>query len=260
MHPRINIPPAPALKRVAIHQPNLLPRLKVLQKLAAADLWVVLDNVQYCPREWQNRARLVALHGANQSFWLSIPVTRPQGRHTEIRDVGLVDAAAVPPLIGRTLIHTFRRSPHWNEVAAILDDMGSALNTRTLSALAVDTTLTLLRSAGFQPQVRHASSLNSSGHGSQLIASICEEVQGDIYLADSGALDYLNVNHFSKSKVLWQTWQPPASSAWPGIPSWRDISAINYLAREGLAATRAHLAAAPLVPTRPSLSADRDES
>ncbi|MBU6427323.1 WbqC family protein [Patescibacteria group bacterium] len=48
---------------VVVHQPNFLPRLKVLQKLAAADVWCVLDSVQYNPREWQNRARIVAVHG-----------------------------------------------------------------------------------------------------------------------------------------------------------------------------------------------------
>lgn len=44
---------------VAIHQPNLFPRLKILQKLALADIWIVLDNVQYCQREYQNRTLIV---------------------------------------------------------------------------------------------------------------------------------------------------------------------------------------------------------
>ncbi|GAA2769691.1 hypothetical protein GCM10020219_041490 [Nonomuraea dietziae] len=34
-------------RRVAIHQPNLFPRLTTLAKLWAADCWVVLDNVQF---------------------------------------------------------------------------------------------------------------------------------------------------------------------------------------------------------------------
>ena len=89
--------------RAVIHQPNFLPRLKVLQKIAAADIWVVLDSVQYCEREWQNRARLVALHGSNNSYWLSVPVHRPNGQETLIKDVTLVDPNKSVRLIKNTL-------------------------------------------------------------------------------------------------------------------------------------------------------------
>src|SRR5688500_306398 len=82
-----------ATMRVATHQPNLFPRLKVLQKLASADVWIVLDNVQYCPREWQNRARIVVAHGSSSSFWLTTPVSRSKGRDTLIQDVAVVDPA-----------------------------------------------------------------------------------------------------------------------------------------------------------------------
>ncbi|CAN3978238.1 WbqC family protein [Kitasatospora purpeofusca] len=47
----------------AIHQPNLLPRLSVLAKILAADVWVVLDDVQHARRDYQHHARLGALTG-----------------------------------------------------------------------------------------------------------------------------------------------------------------------------------------------------
>ncbi|MFE6746426.1 WbqC family protein [Kitasatospora purpeofusca] len=47
----------------AIHRPNLLPRLSVMAKILAADVWVVLDDVQYARRDYQHRARLGALTG-----------------------------------------------------------------------------------------------------------------------------------------------------------------------------------------------------
>jgi hypothetical protein len=34
-------------RRCAIHQPNFLPRLSTLAKIYAADVWVVLDDVQF---------------------------------------------------------------------------------------------------------------------------------------------------------------------------------------------------------------------
>ncbi|MFD8320729.1 WbqC family protein [Kitasatospora purpeofusca] len=76
----------------AIHQPNLLPRLSVLAKILAADVWVVLDDVQHARRDHQHRARLGALTG-DATRWLSLPTSLPNGRVTLIRDARLTDPA-----------------------------------------------------------------------------------------------------------------------------------------------------------------------
>jgi len=42
----------------AIHQPNFFPRLSTLAKLYAADVWVILDDVQFSRRDYQHRCYL----------------------------------------------------------------------------------------------------------------------------------------------------------------------------------------------------------
>ncbi|MBI3637246.1 MAG: WbqC family protein, partial [Candidatus Rokubacteria bacterium] len=44
--------------KVAIHQPHYLPWLGYLAKWAAADVFIVLDTVQYEKNGWQNRNRI----------------------------------------------------------------------------------------------------------------------------------------------------------------------------------------------------------
>jgi len=39
----------------AIHQPNFFPRLSTLAKLFTADIWVILDDVQFTRRDYQHR-------------------------------------------------------------------------------------------------------------------------------------------------------------------------------------------------------------
>lgn len=226
--------------RVAIHQPNFLPRLKVLQKIAAADMWVVLDSVQYCSREWQNRTRIVSLHGDYPSHWLSIPVYRPEGQQTRIKDVRILNPTATVRLIKHDLIHAFRRSEYWNSLQGILSGFDSALASATLTGACVELTITLLNIANINPAVIYASSLVASGKSSGLMASICNVVGADGYLADSGAQAYLRSDDFKGIKIMWQNWVEPKEQ-WPGIYSWRDISGINYLFREGPAAFRNHL-------------------
>jgi hypothetical protein len=74
---------------VCIHQPNFLPRAKVLDKMLAADLTIYLDDVQYVPREWQNRSLVKGPDG--MPHWLSIPVltkgrSRPPIVQCEVAD------------------------------------------------------------------------------------------------------------------------------------------------------------------------------
>jgi len=55
----------------AIHQPQYLPWLGYFDKIDRADVFVLLDTVQYKKNEWQNRNRIKTATGAQ---WLTVPV------------------------------------------------------------------------------------------------------------------------------------------------------------------------------------------
>src|SRR5918912_1436497 len=57
--------------RVAIHQPHYLPWLGLLHRMAAADLFVLLDHVQFERGNYQNRTQ-VRINGV--PHWLTVPV------------------------------------------------------------------------------------------------------------------------------------------------------------------------------------------
>jgi len=57
--------------KVAIHQPHYLPWLGYLDKIDAADVFVLLDTVQFKKHDWQNRNRIRAKDGWQ---WLTVPV------------------------------------------------------------------------------------------------------------------------------------------------------------------------------------------
>lgn len=61
---------------VAIHQPHYLPWQGYIDKLDTADVFVVLDCVQYEKGGWQNRNRVKIPDGAH---WLTVPVKKNGG-------------------------------------------------------------------------------------------------------------------------------------------------------------------------------------
>ena len=48
---------------VSVHQPHYLPWLGYFDKIDSADTFVLLDNVQYEIRGWQNRNNIKTAHG-----------------------------------------------------------------------------------------------------------------------------------------------------------------------------------------------------
>ena len=56
---------------VAIHQPQYLPWLGYFDKIDKADIFVLLDDVQYKKNEWQNRNKILTATGWQ---WLTVPV------------------------------------------------------------------------------------------------------------------------------------------------------------------------------------------
>ncbi|MGB2630330.1 MAG: WbqC family protein, partial [Candidatus Omnitrophota bacterium] len=63
--------------KVAIHQPQYLPWLGFFDKMDRADVFVLLDDVQYKKNEWQNRNKIRNVEGWQ---WLTVPVLHEFGQ------------------------------------------------------------------------------------------------------------------------------------------------------------------------------------
>ena len=61
----------------AIHQPQYLPWLGYFDKMAGADVFVLLDDVQFKKNEWQNRNRIRDAQGWQ---WITVPVLHDHGQ------------------------------------------------------------------------------------------------------------------------------------------------------------------------------------
>ena len=69
---------------VTIHQPEHLPWLGFFHKFAQADLLVLLDNVQYRHKYFQNRNRIRSHDGET---WINVPVLLKEYDRPLIKDV-----------------------------------------------------------------------------------------------------------------------------------------------------------------------------
>ncbi len=72
------------MKTVCIMQPTYLPGPGYFNLIARAGFFVYLDDVQFCPRSWQQRNRILI---GDVPHWLTVPVMGTEDGRQRIRDV-----------------------------------------------------------------------------------------------------------------------------------------------------------------------------
>lgn len=225
--------------RLAIHQPNLFPRLKVLQKIASSDAWVILDDVQYVSREWQNRAYLRYLRDPRRGFWLTLPVHAARGRASRIGELKVVDLGRFKNKAKISLDRCYGRSRFWSWIEHYYELWAahSVESLDTAAALSSTLCLSLLR---IPVNVVRSSRISVAGYRSERLAGISAAVGAQVYIAGSGSRNYLEEAPFAELgiSVAWQEWMTPTLH---GGLDWRDVSFLDYVARYGPDRLRYHL-------------------
>jgi len=219
--------------RLVIHQPNFVPRLKVLQKIACADRWIVLETVQYVKQEWQNRCKILPrtdTHG----FWLTLPTCLPVGSRSKIEEVAVPNykrqlerhRVQLRSALGG-LPYGWQVLDYWDEFITLAES-----ESESLSQISTVSTLLALRRYAKTPDVVSSKMVAYTGAKSELVASICRHSGATEYIADSGSLNYLRLSDFDPDTIVrWQDWDSQANNL--GLQSWRDASFLNVLARKG---------------------------
>ncbi len=181
--------------RVTIHQPQFLPWLGYLDKIDQADLFIVLDTVQFKKQEWQNRNRIRTATGWQ---WLTVPVLQRFGqRIDEVRINGTVSWRAQHL---RALEMHYARAPYRDrylpELRALYERPWSGL-----SELNVAVIRWLLGSFGITTPIRLASEWAAREDATDRLMDLCRAVGATEYLAGAGADQYMDKARFEASGV-----------------------------------------------------------
>jgi hypothetical protein len=199
---------------LAAHQPHFLPWLGYLDKMAQADVFVVMDDLQYERENYQNRQRLKLNHGA---AWLTVPLERGT-QSDRICDKRIVNGDKPrdhrehwQTRTWNTLRTHYGKAAHWAAYAAELEDVF----TRPWERL-VELDLHMLGLArawlGITGPVLHSSSLELVGQKTARIIDMCKKVGASAYLSGrGGSTGYLDVDGLRAAgiSVVWQTFAHP---------------------------------------------------
>jgi WbqC-like protein family len=219
----------------AIHQPNFLPRLSTLAKLYTADIWIILDDVQFTRRDYQHRCYLAPVADAQlPGRWLTIPVHLPGGRGTLIRDVRLAEPALTAKRTSGILRHYYRRAPHRSDILDLIPGIEETITgTGRLADVSEDATITLLRLLDWPGAIYRSSGIPAREGRSERLADITRAVGAATYLCGTGGSRYLDLAPFTALGLAVAMFTPPEHTADLSPENARRVSVLADLAAAG---------------------------
>ena len=152
------------------------------QKISQADIFVVLDNVNYRKNYFQNRNKIKLKSGVDD--WITVPVEK-KAPSKHIKDV----VASEDPNWRRKLIAKIKENLNLDASAIYaptkLIDINILSIQWALSKLNID------------KEIIFASDLNVGGHKSELLSNILKKIGAQTYISGPSGKDYLDMKFFN---------------------------------------------------------------
>jgi hypothetical protein len=191
---------------VGIHQPEYLPWMGFLNKLANSDVFVLLDNVQYRKNYFQNRNRIRTSDGW---MWLTVPVKKAP-LETIISDIEVDASKPWGETHWRGIKQNYSKARHFDEYSHFFQEIYSR-NWGKLAELNTEIIRFFAEALDTDCEIVTASKLHAEGTSSELLLKICEETDAEIYLSGRFGRDYLDEKMFEEAgiEVVYQDFHHP---------------------------------------------------
>jgi hypothetical protein len=166
-------------------QPTYLPYLGYFHLIAASDVFVFLDDVQFARRSWQSRNRIM---GAGGEVMLTVPVKKTD-RDTPIFDIEVSTDQPWRVQHLNSFRHAYAKRPHFADALAFLEQ--NLVEGGKLADLNIVLIEAAARRIGLTTEFVRARALSTPGHRSEHLLGLCRAVGATGYLSPMGSADYM---------------------------------------------------------------------
>jgi hypothetical protein len=186
---------------VAIHQPHFLPWLGYMDRMKRADLFILLDHVQFEKQNYQNRVEIKTRQGRR---WITVPVVRNSRSELILEkkvDRQLDRGQAWGRKVFLTLQHAYGKTPYFQAYAPRLQEILEKGH-ETLLDLNLELLEMMRRAFRIHTPIVRSSTLGVEGMKSELILGLCKAVKADAFMVGlGGTRDYLDRDAFAAAGI-----------------------------------------------------------
>ena len=179
------------MTNVAIMQPTYLPWSGYFGLIESVDIFVILDNVQFAKRSWQQRNQIKTPTGA---VWLSVPVFSKGKREQTIQVTRINKDDDFSIRHKRSIELNYKKSKFF---AKEYEDIFKLINSNELylSELNIKLIKYFCKRLKIKTQIIRSKDINLTGKKAELLCSICKELNADNYISPPGSRDYLEASN-----------------------------------------------------------------
>jgi len=196
-------------KLVVIHQPDFMPYIGFFDRLVQADIYVVLDNVQYARGNrdhWTNRDRIKTKKGES---WITVSVQK-KPRGTKINEILLSEDFDWREKCKNLLKENYGRAKYYDELMPYVEEMFDYW-----CGYLMDFNLNIIniinKLLDIHVETISASAIKAHGCKDELLIDIMKRLRQTRYLSGMGAKAYCNEKLYEQSgiRIIWQEFEHP---------------------------------------------------
>ena len=180
---------------IAIHQPQYLPWLGYLDKIDKAEIFVILDNVQFKKNEWQNRNRIKTVQGWQ---WITVPVLYKFPE--KINEVRINNNTNWNRKHLQAFITNYSKSLYFADYKNLFEDIFSRSWDRLVD-INIEVIKFLISAFELKTRLVMASDLKLREEPTERLIDICKTLNANKYLAGRDGGKYMNLEMFDKEEI-----------------------------------------------------------
>ena len=216
---------------LAIHQLHYLPWLRYFHKIASADVFVVLDNIQFNKNGWQNRNKIKTDQG---ELILTVPIFHKMGQ--TLAEVEIDNKQPWRRKHWGAISNHYHKAPFFKEHETFLQGIYER-EWRNLNDLNYEMLFYFLKALGVKTPVMKSSEMNLCGEATERLVHICKGTGADTYLTGAfAAQEYLDERLFAEAGIALRTHEfecPVYPQAYPERGFVPELSILDLLCHCG---------------------------
>lgn len=167
--------------KIAIHQPEHFPYMGFFCKMKEADVFVILDDVQYKKNNWQNRNKFLNKNKVEEYFGVQV---EKDATKKLIKDVNIVKGPWENKNIKKI-------KQNFNI------DLTEIYNCKKLIDINMKSIIWGREKLNITTPLVYSSNFEIKSKGSQRLVDICQELKATEYISGEGGKDYLDEKIFN---------------------------------------------------------------
>ena len=181
------------MKKIAILQSNYIPWKGYFDLIAAADEFILYDDMQYTRRDWRNRNQIKTPQGVQ---WLTVPVQVKGKYNQKIKDT-LIDGSDWAAEHWKGLAQNYRRAAHFDEIASWLEPLyvdSTYSHISDLNRILIESICSYL---GIKTIITNSSDYTLLDGKTERLIDLCKQAGASEYISGPSAKGYIEEHLFS---------------------------------------------------------------